>query len=100
MNSITRRRVLMLMSGFTAMVPLAMLSGRKTAAAELPPVDPEDALAKALAYVHASENAEQRCDNCQLYTGEAGAEWGPCPLFAGKGVNAKGWCKSWVIKAS
>ena len=69
------------------------------AAADLPQVDPEDATAKALEYVHASTNPEQNCANCQLYTGEAGAEWGPCAIFPGKGVAAKGWCKSWIKKA-
>jgi len=25
---------------------------------------------------------------------------GPCPLFAGKQVAAKGWCNAWVKKAA
>lgn len=98
MKPITRRHALKIVTGVTAIIPLAMLTGRHASAADLTPVDPEDALAKALGYVHASENAEQRCDNCQLYQSEAGAEWGTCPLFPEKGVNAKGWCKSWVVK--
>lgn len=99
MKSITRRQILLLASGVTVTVPLAMLTSRKTLADELPPVDPEGAQAKALGYVHESATVEQWCNNCQLYTGKEGAEWGPCPLFPGKGVNAKGWCKSWVKKA-
>lgn len=41
----------------------------------------------------------QRCGTCQLYQGTAGAESGPCPLFPGKQVTAKGWCASYVKKA-
>ena len=99
MKSITRRQILLIASGVMVTVPFAMLTNCKTLADELPPTDPEDVQAKALGYVHDSANAEQRCNNCKLYTGKEGAEWGPCPLFPGKGVNAKGWCKSWVKKA-
>ncbi len=47
---------------------------------------------------HASPNPEQRCKNGQLYSGEDGADWGPCNIFPGEVVNAEGWCKSWVKK--
>ena len=40
--------------------------------------------------------ATQFCDNCQLYQG--GDEWGPCSIFPGKAVAAKGWCNAWVPK--
>ena len=99
MKTMTRRQALRLAGGATAIIPLTVLTGRRALAADLPQVDPEDATAKALEYVHASTNPEQNCANCQLYTGEAGAEWGPCPIFPGKGVAAKGWCKSWIKKA-
>jgi hypothetical protein len=38
------------------------------------------------------------CANCALYQGAAGSEAGPCPLFAGNQVAAKGWCASYVKK--
>ena len=99
MKPISRRQAIKIVSGVTAIVPLAMLTGRQVAAAELTPIDPADPMAKALEYVHESATEGQFCDNCQLYQGEADAEWGACPLFPGKAVTAKGWCKSWVKKA-
>lgn len=99
MKTMSRRQALRLAGGATAIIPLTMLTGHQALAADLPQVDPENATAKALEYVHASTNTEQNCANCQLYTGEAGAEWGPCAIFPGKSVAAKGWCKSWIKKA-
>ncbi len=72
-------------------------------------LDEKDPTAVALGYVadttkadnkkYPKHDAAQRCDNCQLYQGKAGAADGPCPLFPGKTVAAKGWCASWVKKA-
>ncbi|MGT2493204.1 high-potential iron-sulfur protein [Cupriavidus basilensis] len=42
--------------------------------------------------------ASQRCGNCYLYDGKAGAPKGDCPLFGGQ-VAANGWCIAWVKKA-
>ncbi len=99
MNKITRRQMLRLTAGATAIVPLSVLTIRMTHAADLPQLDPNDPQAKALEYVHSSAKPEQLCKNCQLYTGEEDVEWGPCVIFPGKGVNANGWCKSWIKKA-
>jgi len=99
MKKITRRQMLRITAGATAMVPLSFITTRATHAADLPPLDPDNPQAKALEYVHASANPDQLCKNCQLYTGKEGAEWGPCAIFPGKGVAANGWCKSWVKKA-
>lgn len=73
-------------------------------------LDEADAAAVALGYVadsakvdpvkHPNHAATQMCGNCTLYQGVAGAEAGPCPLFAGKQVSAKGWCASYVKKAA
>lgn len=41
---------------------------------------------------------DQKCSNCALYQGKTG-DAGPCPLFAGKQVSAKGWCSAWAKKA-
>ena len=75
---------------------------RQAAAADQ--VDPSDPTATALSYVHdgaesSRSDPSQDCVSCQLYTGEDGAEWGPCALFPGKVVNANGWCSAWVLKA-
>jgi hypothetical protein len=99
MKKITRRQMLRITAGATAIVPLSLLTTRMTHAADLPHLDPNDPQAKALEYVHASANPDQHCKSCQLYNGEAGAEWGPCAVFPGKSVNAYGWCKSWLKKS-
>jgi hypothetical protein len=43
--------------------------------------------------------ATQMCSNCTLYTGKAGDAGGPCGIFPGKQVAAKGWCSAYVKKA-
>ena len=73
-----------------------------------PMVDEADATAVALAYVADAARVDKakhpnfvegaHCANCALYQGAAGSEAGPCPLFAGKQVSAKGWCTSHVKK--
>ncbi len=76
-------------------------------AEDVPKVDENDATAKALKYVHdagqvdaGTRGGDDRfCDNCQFYTGDPSSEWGPCTLFPGKSVNAKGWCSAWAKKA-
>ncbi|MGH7262243.1 MAG: high-potential iron-sulfur protein, partial [Nitrospiraceae bacterium] len=41
----------------------------------------------------------QDCASCQLFQGKPGDAWGPCPIFPGKNVNAKGWCSAYIKKA-
>jgi hypothetical protein len=75
----------------------------------MPMVDEKAAQALALGYVADSTRADKakfavwapgrQCNGCALYLGKAGDAAGPCPLFAGKQVAAKGWCSSWVKKA-
>ena len=43
--------------------------------------------------------AGQDCAGCSLYQGTAGSAEGPCQIFAGKIVAAKGWCSAYVKKA-
>lgn len=87
----------------------AVLLGRGTAsvAADLPHVDENSAQAKSLGYTsdaskvdkakYANFVAGSQCSGCQLFQGGA-AEWGPCPLFAGSAVSAKGWCSAFAKK--
>ena len=42
--------------------------------------------------------AGQGCANCNFYQGAA-TGFGPCQLFPGKAVNAKGWCSGYAKKA-
>ena len=54
--------------------------------------------AKALNYVEDDTKAApphkpgQDCTACVHYQGKAGQAYGPCALFPGFDVNAKGWC--------
>lgn len=68
-------------------------------------LDPDNAQAKALGYVHdtndvdsgqyAGHEPSQNCAGCQLKQGN-GEEWIGCALFPGKLVNRNGWCSAWV----
>lgn len=72
-------------------------------------VDENDALAVALGYVadasrvdaskHKNYVAGSTCAGCMLYLGKPEDAAGPCGIFPGKHVSAKGWCASWVKKA-
>ena len=71
-------------------------------------MDEAGAQAKALGYVSDAAKVDKakfpafvegsRCANCQLYQGGT-ADSGPCPLFAGSAVSAKGWCSAYAKKA-
>lgn len=96
-----RRRTLLKLS-MAGAVPI-LWRGAFVQAAD--PVDENDPMAKQLAYVHdASQSndpkrqADQTCANCQLFQAADGEEWGGCPLFQDKLVNAEGWCNGWVPK--
>ncbi|MEI6732478.1 MAG: high-potential iron-sulfur protein [Comamonadaceae bacterium] len=79
------------------------------AAAEAGPLSEKDVTAVALGYVadaakadakkYPKYAADQKCANCQLYTGAKDAANGPCAVFGQKLVPAKAWCSSWVKKA-
>ncbi len=79
------------------------------AQAQLAMVDPKDAQASALGYAadttkvdkakYPKHAADQKCSNCQLYTGKAGEKSGPCGIFPGKAVATDAWCSAWVKKA-
>ena len=97
-------------AGSLVVVSAAIASNNSNAAA--PPVvrlDEKDPLAQSLGYKHDATKVDkvkfpkyqagQACANCQLYTGKAADQWGPCPIFSGKEVSAKGWCSSYVKKA-
>jgi hypothetical protein len=99
MKDISRRKMLGMSAAALIVGPAMALSSRPAMAADLPRVDPDDAQAKALAYVHESAKAESNCANCQLYTGDPAADWGTCAIFPGKQVATSGWCSAWVKKA-
>ncbi len=77
-------------------------------AADAPKVLETDPQAVALGYKDDATKADkakfpkyaagQHCANCQLYQGPATGA-GACALFAGKSVQAAGWCSAYVKKA-
>jgi hypothetical protein len=88
-----------------AAVPVTAILGRAEAAAG--PVDPNEPQAKSLGYVTDASKVDakanpnfkpgQHCANClQVPKGKEGGAQVPCNIFAGRLVEAKGWCKVWV----
>lgn len=76
---------------------------------EMPVLSEDNPQAQALGYVSDSSRvdasrypnhaADQACSNCALYTGQAGQDAGPCGIFPGRQVSAKGWCSAYNRKA-
>ncbi len=103
----SRRKFLNRLAVASASLPIAaLLGGTRIALAEdAPHISLDDPMAKALKYVEDATAAEGRvdatalCDNCLHYSSAAAdSKTGPCALFQGKQVNAKGWCTAWVKK--
>jgi len=75
-------------------------------------LDPADPAASALGYAEDATAVDtvkypqragdagknQFCDTCALYTGADGEQSGPCNIFPGKTVAAKGWCVAFAAK--
>ena len=103
----SRRRFLINTAVAVTALPLgAQLLGRSAWAQDLPMLPLDNAQAKALNYAesteglaHPSFKADSNCANCQFYTGAGGSGAGPCTLFPGHSVSAKGWCSAWAKKA-
>jgi hypothetical protein len=100
----SRRRFLKLAAGTAAAAVLVGGLPRIARADDLPHVSPDDPTAKALGYVEDASTtkdpkhkAGDTCANCQFYSGGA-TGFGPCQLFPGKAVSAKGWCISHTAK--
>jgi len=98
----SRRRFLQL----ACVVVVAGSAARVARADDLPHVSESDATASALGYkedaskVDAAKYPQHKagtsCANCQFFGGAAA--YGPCQLFPGKAVNAKGWCSAYAAK--
>ena len=109
-SSIKIRRRDFLKAGSLAIVSITAAGslGKLAHAAEPSHVSEQDETAQSLGYkqdatkVDKSKFAKfkvgETCANCQLYQGQAGQMWGPCPIFSGKSVNAKGWCSAYLRK--
>jgi hypothetical protein len=99
-----RRRFFASAGGAIGVVVLANAIPSIARAEDLPHLTLDDPTAKALNYTEdnskagAPHQAGQECSNCNFYTGAA-TGYGPCQLFVGKAVNAKGWCSGYAKKA-
>ncbi len=99
----SRRRFIKITVTGLAAAPFAnaLFSGSAEAVDKVSESDPT---AVALKYKMDATKAPERkdatafCSNCNFYSGKAGAADGPCTLFGGKLVTAKGWCASWAKK--
>lgn len=96
----SRRRFLKAAAGTAVAAAVIGALPRVSRAADLPHLADSDPTAKALGYVEdaskttdAKHKAGDMCSNCQFYSGGP-TGYGPCQLFPGKAVNAKGWCVS------
>ncbi len=80
-----------------------------TGGSDLPHIGVDDPAARALGYSFDAatvDNAKypehlkgQSCRKCAQFKGGPNDAWGPCMVFAGKQVNARGWCTAYVAKA-
>ena len=100
----TLRRFLKLAGGAAAAAVLLGSLPRRAWAA-LPHLSAaSNATAKALHYVEDNTKAPaphkpgQDCAACAHYQGKAGQAYGPCAIFPGFDVNAKGWCAGFQAK--
>jgi hypothetical protein len=99
------KKAVVLGAGFV--VGAKLIGSQNVTAAELPHLQEDNVQARALGYRHdaatvdpnkypAADPSAKNCANCQLFQAAEGSEWGGCPLFAGRAVNAQGWCTAWV----
>lgn len=101
----SNRRVFMLQVAAGSAVLATATAQAQTA----PMVSEKDAQAVAMGYAadttkvdakkYPKHAATQKCSNCALYSGKAGAASGPCGIFPGKAVAANGWCNAYAKKA-
>jgi hypothetical protein len=102
-SEFNRREFFAAASGIT----LASLIGKHAVAADLPRLTEADSIAVSMGYKEDSTKVDakkfathkpaQTCANCRFYQGTTG-DSGPCQIFAGKSVAAKGWCQVWAAK--
>ena len=102
-----RRRFLATAAAAAGSLAVVGVATRSAQAADLVPLKETDSLAVSMNYKEDSakvdakkfpnHKATQTCANCQFYQGTGGAT-GPCQLFPGKSVTAKGWCQVWAQK--
>jgi hypothetical protein len=83
---------------------LALAEGAKPALTE------DDAYAKSMGFrldtttvdkaKYPKHTPEQKCSECQLYSGAPGDPTGPCSFFGGRLVPVDGWCRNFKPKGA
>ena len=101
----TRRDIL---QAVVMLTPATMACCATVQAAEMPVVRAEDPVARAVLYfpnssdvpaehpLAATHDTAQNCANCVHVRGTTGENPRRCPLFAGRLINAEGWCSVWA----
>src|SRR5262245_10158033 len=102
-----QRRIILKIGAAGAAATIAAYAGMAAAQAT-PHRDEKDPQAQALGYRQDASKVDMEmfktykpgktCANSQQYDGKPKEEWGGCTIFAGKQVNAKGWCSAYVVK--
>ena len=106
----SRRRFVAATAGGLAVIPALNLLAEEGG---LPQLDESNPTAVAFGYKHEAdavdtarfpkratdEGKTQFCDNCLHYKNAEEVDgWGPCAIFPGVVVAAKGWCNVWVAQ--
>jgi hypothetical protein len=104
-----RRSLLKLAPLAAASLAMAIGSRNVPAQAAQPRVEENETKARDLGYKHDVIAVDQTkfpkyqagtmCSNCQFFKGAPDEPWGPCQVFSGRQVSAKGWCISYWRKA-
>jgi hypothetical protein len=105
----TRRQFFLIGAGAAALLPASALFRSGSAAAAGGQLDEAEPSAAALGYKKDTTQVDsarypphppaQIGAGCRYYQGKAGAQWGPCTIFAGKGaVHSNGWCAAYAAK--
>ena len=101
----------LLKTGSIVLVSLAAMTRALHSHAQakpLPHLDESDARASALGYRADAKKVDRQkypnfkpgtdCDDCIQYEGKKKDAFGPCKIFPGKAVSAKGWCSAFQPK--
>ena len=104
----SRRRFFVGAGAALGAAALASVLPRSARADDLPHLATTDPTAQALNYTEDASKVDKAkaaayvagssCANCNFFQGGSAA-YGPCQLFPGKAVNAKGWCSGYAKKA-
>ena len=110
---VSRREFISTTSKTVATIPVVAVFGERAfgeQAGATARLDESNPIAVAFGYRHdanevdvarfpkraSEEGKTQFCDNCLHYKTSQEEGWGPCALFPGFNVAAKGWCNVWV----